>query len=184
MNLRSTAIAVMGSFVFAGCATAIDDGTGGRVSLGAKDTGVLRVFDDTGVHPTADTGSPPEYDSGTPEYDSGTPEYDTGPGYDTAPPERDTYVDPGGDPCSDCANTKCYTEIDACMKDTECNAQMDCLSTCSDSTCADACAAAHPSTKVDDMFTCVETKCSAECGGPMLTPARVERAAVWPLRGI
>jgi hypothetical protein len=165
MDLRSAAVVVVGSFVFAGCATAIDD-SGGRSSSNVHDSAVVRW--DSSPPSSSDTGKPPSEDTGTTSDDTRPVEYDSGPGYDTAPPERDTAVGPGptGDPCSDCANTKCSAEIAACMSDTECSAQMDCLVTCSDSTCADACAAAHPSTKVDTMFSCVGTKCSAECSGP------------------
>lgn len=165
MDLRTAAVVSMGCFVFSGCATAIDD-SGGRSGSSAKDSGIFGSRWDSSPPSSSDTGVHPSDDTGPTADDTATPEYDSGPGYDTAPPERDTYVDPTGDPCSDCANTKCSTEISACMTDTECTAQMDCMSTCGDAACADACAVSHPSTKVDDMFGCVETKCSVECSGP------------------
>ena len=183
MDLRAAASAAMVSFVLVGCATAIDDGPG-RVGSSAHDSGVVHW--DSGAPPSSDTGSPPAEDTGaTTDEDTGSYGYDSGPGYDTAAPERDTYVDPGtGDPCSDCANTRCSAQISACVSDVECSAQMDCLSTCADSACADACAVAHPSTKVDDMMSCVTTSCSVECGGPALRRGRVELAAPWLSRGI
>ena len=185
MDLRSAAVVSMVSFVFGGCATAIDD-TGGRSGATASDSGIYGSRWDSNPPPASDTGTTPVDDTGsTVDEDTGSYGYDSGPGYDTAAPERDTYVDPGtGDPCSDCANTKCSSEISACMSDVECSAQMDCLSTCGDSACADACAVAHPSTKVDDMMTCVETRCSVECGGPVLKRVPGERAAPWVSRGI
>jgi len=121
-------------------------------------------------------------DSGNPTSDTGggkeTEPVDTGTEEDTAPPEEDTapedtgrvddtgVIDDGGDPCTTCINTACSKEISACLGDTNCNKQMDCLSKCADPTCADKCSIDYPSTKFDDLMMCISTKCSTPCGGP------------------
>ena len=118
--------------------------------------------DDTGSDTGSDTDDPID-----------TGDEDTGTAVDSrvAPPDtgvKDTGIktDTGVDPCNACASSKCGTEISACLADTMCKAQMDCMTKCPDSICADKCAKDFPSTKVDPMLSCVGSKCGTECGGP------------------
>lgn len=127
--------------------------------------------DDSLVHARKDSGSRTTLDGGVDSAtDSGAS--DTGAGEDTEIDSgvEDTRVEPvdtgSGDPCSDCVNSACKAQLSACLAETECNAQMECLSKCWDDACADACAAAHPSTKVAPFLSCVSVKCSVPCGGP------------------
>lgn len=127
--------------------------------------------DDSPVHARKDSGSHTTSDAGA-DTTADTSSADTGASEDTDVDTgtEDTRVEPvdtgTGDPCSDCVNTACKVQLAACLADTECNAQMECLSKCWDEACADACAAAHPSTKVAPFLSCVSVKCSVPCGGP------------------
>jgi hypothetical protein len=71
--------------------------------------------------------------------------------------------------CGDCAVAGvCAPEMNACNVDQDCVALVDCLSTCQDQTCADACATQYPDGMSD--YTAVITRvlcqaCTASCPG-------------------
>jgi hypothetical protein len=70
--------------------------------------------------------------------------------------------------CQSCAmNGPCASTIDACFNDADCYALIECLNTCVDDVCANACADAHPSgmqlyIAAADCVFCVQ--CPATCG--------------------
>jgi hypothetical protein len=94
-------------------------------------------------------------------------EEDTAPSEDTGTVvEEDTRpVDTGstGDPCSDCLYGKCGTEVSSCMGEPACTDLMDCLSYCTDDTCATTCFTKFPSPAYESLSICARGKCSLEC---------------------
>jgi hypothetical protein len=75
--------------------------------------------------------------------------------------------------CGDCAVAGvCAPQMDACNADQDCVAFLDCISTCQDDTCANACATQYPdgTEAYETVVTCVfcqgcTDSCSAESGG-------------------
>ncbi len=145
---------VVGSITLVACASVEDDPNYASRIL-RRDSGVADSRTDTATDTSSDTES--VEDTGT--EDTGTE--DTGRLADTG-----AYDAGSGDPCNDCVGSSCSTELTTCLTDTACNAQMDCLSKCFDSACADKCAVDYPSTKVSPLMSCVSAKCYVPCSGP------------------
>ena len=139
--VNSLVVAFLGTLMAAGCTVTDDTSTDGG--------------------PTTDGG-------GT----DTTPSGDTG-GSDAA---KDTAVsettgDTGGDAgsCGDCVTANCKTEYTACVADTQCKTGVDCINACTTKDCKNACvtaaeADAGSSPKIDDLVSCLSSKCSAQCG--------------------
>jgi hypothetical protein len=77
--------------------------------------------------------------------------------------------------CGNCAvSTVCAAAMNACAADQACNALLDCLSACTDQTCANNCAAQNPGGQQTYMaaMTCVLCQaCPVSCAaGPMCGP--------------
>jgi len=88
-----------------------------------------------------------------------------------------TNTSPGGcdgavtcDTCANCSlNGVCAAAADGCFNDQDCMALLDCLNTCVDDVCANACADAHPTgmNLYMNLMVCVLCDaCSASCDGP------------------
>ncbi|MFO0761414.1 MAG: hypothetical protein U0359_33355 [Byssovorax sp.] len=72
--------------------------------------------------------------------------------------------------CGNCAiNGACFNETSACFNDPDCSGLVDCLQTCQDDACANACAESRPA-GVDlymNLITCVLcVACPVDCQGP------------------
>jgi len=146
-------IPILAVVVLSGCAhsvwfDAVDCEAGPCGREDARDA--KRAIEPPPVEGVEDTGSAVE------EEDSASRE-DTAPAADTRP------TDPTGDPCMDCASTKCSTEISGCFAEANCKALNDCFGTCTDETCASDCYAKYPSPAYDRFVSCAMTKCATEC---------------------
>lgn len=66
-----------------------------------------------------------------------------------------------GDTCVACAQRECPTELSACLAVSACSALAICITSCSDSTCVDACAASHPdgASLIGPLFECADAAC-------------------------
>jgi hypothetical protein len=71
-----------------------------------------------------------------------------------------------GGECGECLEGSCCDELLACQDDSDCPALTDCVSTCTDSDCQQACADASTSSAVDlynAFIDCAAQNCEAEC---------------------
>lgn len=75
--------------------------------------------------------------------------------------------EPTPDPCESCVDTKCQSQIDACLANAQCSGLWGCYDQCQDDACWTQCdsqfAAGLPLS--DAVDTCVETQCASECAG-------------------
>lgn len=74
----------------------------------------------------------------------------------------------GGDnSCKTCMQTKCSSQLNQCAANPECVALIQCIDPCNDDACVQNCAQQHPNgvSDVNNIVQCVQTNCSAECGG-------------------
>jgi hypothetical protein len=70
------------------------------------------------------------------------------------------------DACTKCLFTQCPSKIDACLADDTCNQFLQCVAMCNgDSGCQQDCYFSNSNSKVDDVISCVQNTCSAQCGG-------------------
>ncbi|MEO7330918.1 MAG: hypothetical protein ABI193_20250 [Minicystis sp.] len=71
--------------------------------------------------------------------------------------------------CGNCAiNAQCFPQMNGCISDAECSGLIDCLSTCQDDVCANACADARPAGMqlYIALITCVLCDaCFSDCQG-------------------
>lgn len=161
-RLAVGASALVLAYVLAGCAVALDPGFDPKDGGRTHDAGAL-LHDGA---PSSDSGvAAPDtavaVDTGTVEDDTAPPPEDTSVP-DTARPPPD---DGGLDPCNSCVESSCASELSSCSSDATCTDTMDCLGTCSDPTCADACVSKFGSTSFDTLMTCVSDFCRTDCGG-------------------
>merc|ERR1711976_441449 len=75
-------------------------------------------------------------------------------------------VDCSSATCTDvcqCANSKCSSQVDACLADSACASAQSCVfgCACGDVACAAACAAASGSSLANDVITCLSSNCAA-----------------------
>lgn len=89
---------------------------------------------------------------------------ETTPPADTAPGETagETAGETGGD-CASCLTAHCDAETKACAADAACKKRLDCMNACADAACQNKCISDNPTTKGDDLITCVLTNCKTEC---------------------
>lgn len=145
---------VVGSITLVACAS-VEEDPNYASRIVRRDSGVA----DSRTNTAHDTATDTELVDDTGTEDTGTE--DTGRVADTG-----AYDGGSGDPCNDCVDISCGAELTTCLTDAACNAQMDCLSKCFDSACADKCAVDYPSTKVSPLMSCVSSKCYVPCSGP------------------
>lgn len=64
----------------------------------------------------------------------------------------------------DCANSKCSSDVDACLADSACASAQTCVfgCACGDVACAAACAASSGSSLANNVITCLSSNCAAE----------------------
>jgi|GEM_PF-2851977 len=103
------------------------------------------------------------------------PASDAGSGVDAAPPDASTGADgavgadagpPAVATCTDCTNSRCNDQKQACAPASDCDQYAQCVFVCADQACTDTCAEAHPSGKAnsDALATCTTSQCQTECG--------------------
>ena len=109
-----------------------------------------------------DSGVVPGSDGATPDPDTAVSDPDSA-AYDTDPAPAPDPDGGGSDPCSTCVETNCGAELTACEADATCKKQLDCIDACADNACAEKCWKDFPSSKADDVFNCVDSKCAKEC---------------------
>jgi len=76
-------------------------------------------------------------------------------------------VDCSGATCTDvcdCANSKCSSQVDACLADASCSSAETCVFSCAcgDVACAATCAATSGSSLANDVITCLSTSCTSQ----------------------
>jgi hypothetical protein len=73
----------------------------------------------------------------------------------------DTNVTPAG--CQACVDATCSDTWNACLADTTCVDQINCISACSSASCETQCQSDHPSTKGDAVLACLRGACKSAC---------------------
>lgn len=74
--------------------------------------------------------------------------------------------------CDTCLDASCCAQNAACVTNADCTALVACGDACRDDACIAACLSAHPTGAklLEGLSTCVETSCTAACGGPSAPP--------------
>lgn len=75
--------------------------------------------------------------------------------------------------CDACLGASCCAPNAACVGNADCTALVTCMDACRDDACFGTCLSAHPTGAglLDTLSSCVETSCSAACGGPSSPPS-------------
>lgn len=115
-----------------------------------------------------------EEDSGTPEEDGSTPEEDSGtPEKDGSTPEESACAEEEGDTeCITCIKTDCCEALKACKDNDACSGALDTAGECLESNDLTSCATQFVtdagedgSELANDLLECLDTSCTAKCGG-------------------
>jgi hypothetical protein len=69
------------------------------------------------------------------------------------------------DPCVNCQQTECSSEIQACTSDPACVAAIQCINQCQDQACFQKCLEDNPdgASEVQALAGCVQNNCASEC---------------------
>lgn len=71
----------------------------------------------------------------------------------------------GSNPCADCAQSSCYSQLSACQSNTACMTIVQCVGNCTDQTCFDSCVSSNPSgsSAFNAFYGCLSEMCYVEC---------------------